>query len=123
MPQLTIKTMSPQLLVRDIEHSIKYYTSELGFTLVFFYDSFYAGLQKDGHSIHLKSGTPSPIERENKRNNYDLDIVFSVENIKGLYEELTARPIDFVQPLCERPYGTEFYIADPDGYILAFVEE
>jgi len=25
--------------------------------------------------------------------------------------------------LCDRPYGKEFYIADPDGYILAFLEE
>ncbi len=115
--------MSPQFLVTDIESSIKYYTDKLGFSLDFFYDGFYAGLQKDGHSIHLKSGKPSIEERQTKRNNYDLDIVFSVENVNDLFEELSHQSLDFVQPLCERPYGKEFYIADPDGYVLAFLEE
>jgi hypothetical protein len=27
-----------------------------------------------------------------------------------------------VQPLRAMPYGKEFYIADPDGYILSFLE-
>jgi len=62
-------------------------------------------------------------ERENKKENNDLDIVFSVDNVDALYEEYSQKPIEIIQPLCERPYGKEFYIADPDGYILAFLEE
>lgn len=115
--------MSPQLLVTDIENSIAYYTTKLGFTLQFFYDDFYAGLEKDGYMIHLKSGKPNREERENKREHNDLDIVFSIENVKVLFEEYAGKSLDLVQPLCERPYGNEFYVADPDGYILAFLEE
>ncbi len=115
--------MSPQFLVSDFERSIEYYTKVLGFDLEFRFEDFYAGIIKDGHSIHLKCGHPSQEERENKRENNDLDIVFSVENVEGLYEEYSQKPIEIIQPLCERPYGKEFYIADPDGYILAFLEE
>jgi len=119
----SIKKMSPQFLVSDFERSIQYYTKVLGFDLEFRYEDFYAGIIKDGYSIHLKCGQPSREERENKKENNDLDIVFSVDNVDALYEEYSQKPIEIIQPLCERPYGKEFYIADPDGYILAFLEE
>lgn len=118
-----IKKMSPQLLVTDIEHSIEFYTKKLGFDVEFRYEDFYAGIIKDSCSIHLKSGKLSIEERKNKKENDDLDIVFSVEGVEGLYEEFLNKSVDIVQPLCDRAYGREFYIADPDGYILAFLEE
>ena len=118
-----IKKMSPQLLVADIDRSIEFYTKKLGFDVDFRYEDFYAGIIKDNYSIHLKSGKPSIEERESKRENIDLDIIFSVEGVEDLYEELMNKSVEIVQPLCDRPYGKEFYIADPDGYILAFLEE
>jgi predicted enzyme related to lactoylglutathione lyase len=118
-----IKKMSPQLLVTELNNSIIFYTEQLGFALEFRFEDFYAGIIKDGCSIHLKCGTPSKEERFNKREKSDLDIVFSVENVEELYDQFVKRSIDIVQPLCVRPYGKEFYIADPDGYIFAFLEE
>lgn len=118
-----IKKMSPQFLVADIEHSIEFYTKKLGFDLEFRYEDFYAGITKDGHSIHLKSGKPSIEERKSKRENDDLDLVFSAEGLEDLYEELVNKSVEIIQPLCDRPYGREFHIADPDGYIPAFLEE
>ena len=121
--QSKIKKMSPQFLVTDIEHSIEFYTKKLGFELEFRYEDFYAGIIENNYSIHLKSGKPSNEERKSKRENIDLDIVFSVEGVEDLYEELANKSVEIIQPLCDRPYGKEFYIADPDGYILAFLEE
>ncbi|SFQ16770.1 VOC family protein [Parafilimonas terrae] len=118
-----IKKMSPQLLVIDIDASIEFYTKKIGFDLDFRYEDFYAGISKDGHSIHLKSGKPSLEERQNKLANDDLDIVFSIEGVEDLYNDFINKSIQITQPLCDRPYGKEFYIADPDGYILAFLEE
>ena len=115
--------MSPQFLVTDIEHSIDFYTKKLGFDVEFRYEDFYAGIMKDSYSIHLKSGKPSMEERKSKRKRDDLDIVFSVEAVEDLYEEFVNKSVEIIQPLCVRPYGKEFYIADPDGYILAFLEE
>jgi len=121
--QSKIKKMSPQFLVTDIEQSIEFYTKKLGFDLEFRYEDFYAGIIKDGCSIHLKSGKPSVEERKSKRENDDLDIIFSVEGVEDLYEEFVNKSVEIIQPLCDRPYGREFYIADPDGYILAFLQE
>ena len=117
-----IKKMSPQLFVADIERSIAFYTQKLGFTVDFRYEDFYAGIVKDDFSIHLKLGKPSLEESEGRRNNEDLAIVFSVDDIDGCYEELSNKSVAFVQILREMPYGREFYIADPDGYLLAFME-
>lgn len=114
--------MSPQLLVADIKRSIEFYTKKLGFEVDFHYEDFYAGVAKDGFSVHLKSGNPSADERNLKRANEDLDIVFSVAAVENLYNELKSKQVEILQPLCDRPYGKEFYIADPDGYILAFLE-
>ena len=47
--------MSPLLPVADVERSIEFYTKKLGFSLDFNYEDFYAGIVKDGHSIHLKA--------------------------------------------------------------------
>jgi len=115
--------MSPQLLVTDIARSITFYTEKLGFEIDFRYEDFYAGIIKDGHSIHLKSGTPSGEERRNKRQNEDLDLVFSVDGIETLYAQLANKSVEVIQPLRQMPYGKEFYITDPDGYMISFLEE
>jgi catechol 2,3-dioxygenase-like lactoylglutathione lyase family enzyme len=116
---LSIKGMSPQLSVADIEHSIEFYTKKLGFSLDFKYEDFYAGIVKDGQSIHLKSGTPPGKDEKNKE---DLAIIFSVDSIERLYEEVLGKSIEIVQPLRDMPYGREFYLADPDGNRIGFVE-
>ena len=119
----TIKKMSPQLLVADLDRSIDFYTKMLGFSIDFRHEDFYAGIIKDDCSIHLKLGKPSTEERKVKRKNEDLDIVFSIDGIEDLYKELSTKAIEIVQPLRHVIYGKEFYVADPDGYVLGFLKE
>jgi predicted enzyme related to lactoylglutathione lyase len=117
-----LKGMSPQLIVADIKRSVKFYTIKLGFSLEFNYEDFYAGVSKDGYTIHLKLGIPSIEERKNRRDNEHLDLFFAVDNIEALYREISESSIEIAQPLRSMPYGKEFYIADPDGYIIGFLE-
>src|SRR5450432_477946 len=117
-----IKKMSPQLLVADIENAIEFYTKKLGFDVDFRYEDFYAGIIKDGYSIHLKVDESSIEERKNKKNHDVLEITFSVDHIESLYEELSNKSVEFTQSLRDMPYGREFYIADPDNNIIAFLE-
>jgi catechol 2,3-dioxygenase-like lactoylglutathione lyase family enzyme len=121
-PHWTIKGMSPQLLVADLEASIAFYTRVLGFEVRFRYEDFYAGISKDGHSIHLKQIEPDTGERKRGKTNEDLDITFALEDIGRLYDQLQGAPIQFIQSLRDMPYGREFYVSDPDGHILAFLE-
>jgi len=117
-----ITSMSPQLVVANLERSLDFYTQMLGFEIDFRYEDFYAGIIRDGCSIHLKLGNPTIEERASKLENEHLDLVFAVEDIDGLFEAVKSRSAIIVQPLREMPYGREFYIADPDGYLLGFME-
>jgi predicted enzyme related to lactoylglutathione lyase len=119
---LKIKDMSPLLLVANHNHSQEFYTKNLGFQISFCYEDFYAGITKDGYIIHLKIGSPVIEERENRRKNKDIDITFSVERLEDLYEDIKSKSIEIIQPLREMSNGREFYISDPDGYIIPVVE-
>jgi catechol 2,3-dioxygenase-like lactoylglutathione lyase family enzyme len=117
-----IRSMSPLLLVADLDQSMAFYAEHLGFTIDFRYEDFYAGMVKGSFTIHFKCGKPDPAEREDRRKNEDLDLVFAVSAIGELYDAMKRGPVQIVQPLREMPYGTEFYISDPDGYIISFIE-
>jgi len=114
---MKIKQLSPQLLVTDLGRSLDFYRQHLGFEIDFLYEDFYAGISIQDHHIHLKLGNPVHSKDEER-----LDLVFSVEEIASLFETFKKRPVTMIQELREMPYGREFYIADPDGYILGFME-
>lgn len=114
--------MSPQLGVASLERSIAFYTEKLGFKIDFRYQDFYAGIMKDGYSIHLKA-VENPAEGKKYQGDEGLiELLFSVDDIADLYRRLKGKSGLFIQPLRQMPYGQEFYIADPDGNVLAFVE-
>ncbi len=80
-----IKSISPQFVVANLERSLDFYTKELGFEIDFRYEDFYAGIIREGYSIHLKCGIPAIGERATKVKNEHLDLYFSVEDIHGLF--------------------------------------
>ena len=116
-----LKRISPQLLVTDLERAITFYIQKLGFEIDFRYEDFYCGIIKDGHSIHLKWCDVLPRGRTEKRENEHIDLMFAVDDIEDLYNNLERIGVGITQPLRQMPYGKEFYIADPDGYIIAFL--
>lgn len=118
----TLHCMSPLLVVSDLKRSIQFYTGPLGFEVNFVHGGFYAGLGIGNHSIHLKAGTPSSSERQRRRENEDVDLIFGVKDLDGLYEQVCSQKIEIIQPLRVMPYGREFYVSDPDGYVLAFFD-
>lgn len=114
-----IKQISTQLQVSNLERAIEFYTQKLGFDVQFRFEDFYAGIFKDGCFIHLKlndqPAQPKPDE--------SLEIMLTVDQIQAVYEELSAKGVHFTQTLRRMPYGSEFYIADPDGNVIAFFED
>ena len=115
----SLKAMSVQFTVSDLERSIAFYTQKLGFAIDFRYEDFYAGLTKDGCSIHLKSSDSKPPV---SNNGDDLDILFSVAGIDDIFQALLEKDVKIHTPLRDMPYGKEFYIEDPDGHIMAIIE-
>ena len=59
--------ISPQFLVDDLGTAIAYYREKLGFGLDFSYESFYAGVSRDGFAIHLKCAPKSVSERARRK--------------------------------------------------------
>ncbi len=114
--------MSPLLVLSDLKRSNRFYTGRLGFELNFEHGGFYAGLGIGPHSIHLKAGTPSSSEWQRRRENQDVDLIFGVKDLDGLYEQVCSQALEIVQPLRVMPCGREFYVSDPDGHVLAFFD-
>jgi len=60
----------------------------------------------------------------NRKQNEHLDAHISVSGIEGLFSELEMRGAQVIKPLEERPWAClDFYVEDPDGYILCFSEQ
>ena len=117
-PRLT--SFAPQFLVDDLERSMTYYR-KLGFTFGDPWDGFYAIGELDGLELHLKEAHKNDEERRHRRANEHLDAAAGVEGIEAFYAQCTANGATIIKPLTETPWGTkDFYIEDPDGYILCF---
>ena len=118
-----LKGIAPQFLVDDLDQSIAYYCDKLGFDLDFKYEGFYASVTRDGHAIHLKDAPKSPGDREYRKQNEHLDAYISVSGIRDLFSEFNLRGAQVIKPLEQQSWGClEFYVSDPDGYILCFSE-
>jgi len=121
---MTLTSLSPQFLVDDLSIAIAYYRDCLGFELDFEYESFYASVSRDGFSIHLKCAPKTVADRANRKQNEHLDAYIGVRGVDALFEELQAQGARIIRPLEQRPWGCkDFYVEDPDGYILNFSEE
>ena len=120
---MPIKGIAPQLLVEDLERAIAYYRDSLGFTLDFIYESFYASVSRDGCAIHLKHGPVPAAEQARRKEQEHLAAYVAVSDIRDLFVEMQRRGADVIKPLEERPWNClEFYVQDPDGYVLCFSE-
>ena len=124
MPAVTtITRAAPQFLVRDLEASLAFYGDRLGFTTDFVYEGFYASVSRDGATIHLKHGQRPAGEAESRRAEEHLDAYLDVTGVRQLHAEFVERDAPIDKPLDTRPWGAiDFYVVDPDGYILCFSE-
>lgn len=120
-----ITRIAPQFLVDDLDRGIAYYRDDkLGFELEFQYGDFYASVTRDGCAIHLKAAEKLVADREHRKRNGHLDAYIAVADLRGLFDELQTRGADVIRPLKEEPWAcTDFYVEDPDGYILCFSEQ
>src|SRR5262245_13871312 len=115
--------ISPQFLVDDLGRSTEYYALGLGFALDFIYEGFYASVSRDGCAIHLKCAAKTEADRAHRREHEHLDAFITVSNAVALHDELQSRGARIIRALAERPWSCrDFYVEDPDGYILCFSE-
>jgi catechol 2,3-dioxygenase-like lactoylglutathione lyase family enzyme len=118
----TLNYVAPVLRVADLRRSIAYYRDRLGFDLEFDYEGFYASVIRDGCRVHLKCGAPTARDQQAFETAEHPDVCFGVEDAGALADAFALSGAAFSVPLRNMPYGREFYIKDPDGYVLGFVQ-
>jgi uncharacterized glyoxalase superfamily protein PhnB len=120
---ISIATAAPQFLVDRLADALAFYEQRLGFARDFVYEDFYAGVSRDGAVIHLKCAPKLPAERTHRKSEEHLDAFLAVSGVRELHEEFVRRGALIVKPLAQRPWAQlDFYVEDPDGYILCFSE-
>jgi catechol 2,3-dioxygenase-like lactoylglutathione lyase family enzyme len=108
--------------VSDLGRSLAFYRDQLGFEVEFVYENFYAGIWRDGCRIHFNRAPPIPRDQAAFESGEYIDIYTSIHDAEKLSAGFGAAGVKFTVPLRQMPYGTEFYVRDPDGYILAFIQ-
>ena len=117
-PRLT--SLAPQFLVDDLARSIAYYR-RLGFAFGEPWDGFYAIGRLDGLELHLKEAPKHEPERRFRREHEHLDAAAGVDGIEAFYARCVASGASILRPLAPTAWGTkDFYVEDPDGYVIAF---
>jgi catechol 2,3-dioxygenase-like lactoylglutathione lyase family enzyme len=118
-----ITSFAPQLLVDDLDKAVAFYRDVLGFVFGPPWGGFYAIGERDGFAIHLKCAPKTAEDRANRHEHEHLDIYAHVEGVDALYDACKSKGATILSPLAPRPWGTtDFYLEDPDGYIIAFGE-
>jgi len=119
----SIKAAAPQFLVDKLDDSLAFYEQRLGFSRDFVYEGFYASVSRDRAVIHLKCAPKVDTERAHRKLEEHLDAFLIVSGVDELHTELAGRGAPITKPLEQRPWGTrDFYVEDPDGYVLCFSE-
>ena len=115
-----------ELYVADIKASSDYFTTKLGFTVVFTYGEppFYGQVRRDNARLNLRM-ICEPIFVGDIRDREQLlaasMTVDSAAEIRELFVQYQAAGVDFLQTLKQEPWGARtFIVRDPDGNLLLF---
>jgi catechol 2,3-dioxygenase-like lactoylglutathione lyase family enzyme len=114
--------VAPVFQVADLNRSLSYYRDRLGFDLEFNYEGFYASVVRDGCRVHLNCAVPPERDQAAFEAAEHLDACFVVRDAEALASRFQSTGAAFSVPLRSMPYGREFYLKDPDGHILGFVQ-
>ena len=124
MPKLN--SIAATFPVADIESTIRWYESELGFTAYAFPQSppyVFAIVSRDTVEIMFQRvpGFEKP-DLYSRRDGGVWDAYIRMEGVKEFYEAVKDK-VEIVLRLRQQPYGDwEFEVKDPNGYVLVFSE-
>jgi uncharacterized glyoxalase superfamily protein PhnB len=116
----------PTFPVADIDATIRWYETELGFTSYPFPENppyVFASVCRDDVEIMFQriEGYQKP-DLYQRRSGGVWDAYIRMEGVKEFYEAVKDK-VEIRMPLRKQGYGDwEFEVKDPDGYILVFSE-
>lgn len=127
--------VTPNLIVSDIDRSLRFYREVLGFSVVTTVPDaapfVFVWLQRDGISVFLnaREGVNEDLPDLAARPLGGTNTLFMVleadsieSGVDALFAEVSAK-VTVVMPLKTQFYGMrEFGIEDPDGYVILFAQ-
>lgn len=126
-----LNSLTPNLMVNDVEETIEYYTDILGFTLLKTVpekgNPDWAMVKRNDVILMFQSAKSLKDELpklKSQKPGGGLTFYIKVDRITELHEELVENEVEIVADLESTFYDTiEFSIIDNNGYVLTFSEE
>ena len=126
-----LNSLTPNLMVNDVEETIEYYTDILGFTLLKTVpekgNPDWAMVKRNDVVLMFQSAKSLKDELpklKSQKPGGGLTFYIKVDRITELHEELVENEVEIIADLESTFYDTiEFSIIDNNGYILTFSEE
>ena len=125
-----LSSLTPNLIVADVERSMAFYRDILGFTVQTTVPDaspyVFAILRSGGVEVFLNSPGPAfeeyPVLKDRPLGG-TLTLFIHMTGIQAAYASLKTE-VNVVMPLEKKWYGpTEFACTDPDGYVITFAEQ
>ena len=125
----TLTKLTPNLIVSDVERSVRFYRDVLGFAVAATVPEaapyVFAIVQSGSVEVFLNAPEPAIAEYpafKDRPIGGTLTLFIEVVDIAAAHASLQDR-VPIVMPLEHKWYGvTEFAFADPDGYLITFAE-
>jgi lactoylglutathione lyase len=127
---MNAKKLTPNLVVRDVEASLRFYEGVLGCTrglLVPDKAPFIFASVKSGEVEIFLNELENVIKEHPAMKGKPLasisSIFIEVDGIEALLKRVESQRTKLIMPLTEQWYGMrEFTVADPDGHLIVFAE-
>jgi catechol 2,3-dioxygenase-like lactoylglutathione lyase family enzyme len=128
----TLNTIAPFFVVDDLQASLDFYCSKLGFAIVYTGggdgedEDFFGMVRRDGVMIMLKAITPEihPQPNHSRHEWARWDAYVATSDPDSLYAEYVANAVPIHSPLADTSDGLRaFEITDNSGYVLCFGRE
>ncbi len=120
---VTFKRIATQFVVEDVVATAEYYRDMLGFEILgYFADPpIYAMVARDGVEMHFGKADSEPQSSSVELRRVGLDAYIWVNDIQGLFDELSAAGANIIEGPVQRVYGSnEVVIRDCNGFQLVF---
>jgi len=121
-----LSSVEAQIFVADVKSSCDFFTSKLGFAIVFTYGDppFYAQVRRDNARLNLRLVCEPVFVGDVRAREHLLSASITVDTapeIQQLFAEFQRAGVPFHQTLRKEPWGARnFIILDPDGNLILF---
>jgi len=121
---MNVKSVAPQIRTTNLDESIEFYVSRLGFELDFRYEDFYAGIKiANDQQLHLKLVDDKDPSICYVRDGNHLHLFFFTEDVESYADKLRANGVKFHSEVAVTSRGSkDFSIIDDQGHVLCFSE-